>query len=244
MRTPYLLALCVACGGSQQQRPQGEQHSWTEHMERAERLDERAAEHERAATAAEGALGDFAFDCGNPVLNEQLTTGGLPITRWEPCLDLEYQSSRNHRRAAERTRDQAREERRKAAALAEAERTACQGLDPGEPSPFADRSAIIRAVPLHAEDGLAGVRVVLREQRDVTAASVEAGIRCRQAHWAMRGADPQYAPFDPTLVEGARVQVQERGQRVEVIVRVADPGQAQLALARARGELVEQTARR
>lgn len=243
MRVRYLLIAGLACAGSQRQP---ERHSYGDHMEKARRYEQRAEEHERAAASAEGGLGDWSFHCGDSVLNDQLTTGGLRVTQWQPCLDLEHQAAQRHRRQAQRERDKARRERRAAAELVEAERLACTGLPARDvrQSPFARRAGVKRVDPLFDGEALAGVRVLLAPIEGATAESLGREIECQRARWALRGGDPQMMPTDPTLVEGTTVVVREVGEHFEVIVRGERPEQTQIALARARGELVEQTATR
>src|SRR5690606_12842986 len=146
--------------------------------------------------------------------------------------------------AADRDEREAERHRRIAGQLARDERLACEGLPESvrENSTFARRSLIERVEPVYGEEETLGARVLLRKQPGMTAATLTHEIACQRARWALEGMDPKVMPDNPTLVEGSRVRIRDRGELIEVTVLAEDTGQALVALARARGELVEQTA--
>jgi hypothetical protein len=122
---------------------------------------------------------------------------------------------------------------------------ACAGVpaDRRGVSPFARREQIEQVVPITDEGQLIGARTVFRKGIGITADGMRKQIACEKARYSAAGpiADK---PADPTLVEGAKVEVLDRGGRVEVSVTTPTPDQAQVVLARANGEKLTQTARR
>ena len=79
--------------------------------------------------------------------------------------------------------------------------------------------------------------------------AMEREIACHRERWNAVGNAENWVPNDPTLVEGAEVDVVDRDGRVEVIVTAPTPDAAGSALARAQGRFseqqkIEQTARR
>ena len=100
------------------------------------------------------------------------------------------------------------------------------------------------------DDGqLVGVRVVFREGQDLDASAMQREIDCHRSRWNSIGNTANWFPNDPTLVEGADVNVVERAGRVEVVVTAPTPDVAETALMRAQGRVneqqrAEQTARR
>lgn len=235
-RTSLAIAgVLVACGGSQ--KP--DHRSYAQRMEDANKHEQRARAHEQVAAMMEPAAPqNDTFACGDMALNDQLTTGGLRVTTWQPCADIEADASGHHALLAAEERERARHDRHGAEKLVQAEIAACGTLTKREQehSPFAHRRAIAEVIP-HREAGeLRGVRVVFKPIAGLTADWVKRSIACQQAHWALVGRDPKVAPDDPTLVDGAKVEVSDRGGRVEVLV-TAPAEQAEIALARAQGEL-------
>ena len=215
-------------------------------MQSADRHDKRAAEHDRAAAAVEGAPVPERFDCGDPNLNDQLTSGGLRVTTWQPCFDLSDEAAERHREVAMHERKLAQKDREAAARLAETERTACEGVPSRElgHSAFAHGKSIDHVEPMYEGSQLAGVRIVFKPVRGLTAAWVRGDIDCQRARWAVSGKDPTWMPSDPSLVDGVSIEVSDREGHVEVVVTTARPEQAAIALARARGELGNNTAKR
>jgi hypothetical protein len=72
----------------------------------------------------------------------------------------------------------------------------------------------------------------------LTAKWMQQDIACQRAQWAVAGKDPKFAPWDPTLVDGAQIDVRDNHGHVEVLVTTDSPEAAELAVARARGTLV------
>jgi hypothetical protein len=173
------------------------------------------------------------------VLNDQLTTGGIRVTNWQPCFDLAEEAAVEHREAAAHERELARRDRRTATALVRAEVVACSGIPEAERSHsvFAHRSAISRVIP-HREAGqIRGAWIELKHVPGMTADWIRNDIKCQRARWAVLGPTRQYTPDDPTLVPGAEVSVFDRGDHVDVLVTTETTVDGELALARAEGRL-------
>jgi hypothetical protein len=131
-------------------------------------------------------------------------------------------------------------------ALAESATAACAGVpaDRRGVSPFVRRELIDEVHPITEDGQLTGARVVFKPHRNVSADIVRRQIACERAINSTAGAVATAQPPDPTLVEGADVNVIDRGGRVEVIVTSPTPDRAAVVLARARGESATETARR
>lgn len=214
-------------------------------MQDAERHERAAHEHEQAAAAAHNRLSQARFDCGDPVLNDQITTGGQRVTTWQPCFDVADEAAENHREAALQERDLARKDRATAARLLDTQRFACAGIPEREQghSVFSHVRSIDRVAPVYNGDRLAGVSVEFKPVRGLTADWLRRDIECQRARWAAFGKDPTWMPMDPTLVDSATIDVRDREGSIIVVVTSHEREQAAIALARARGQLA-QTARR
>jgi hypothetical protein len=80
---------------------------------------DRIADHlEQQAETTEGGLGDDRYDCGDPVLHEQSTSGTEPVSYWNPCYDITGPAADRQRDEASKHRAQARRDRASASALA------------------------------------------------------------------------------------------------------------------------------
>src|SRR5215468_1970344 len=83
MRTVSQLALVIAaagCGGSQP-LPRTDLHGYAARMERADRYDQLADAHRRAAGPPDTLINPDDYRCGDVDLNEQLTSGGKPLLK-------------------------------------------------------------------------------------------------------------------------------------------------------------------
>lgn len=205
-----------------------------------------------------GGVGAGNIECGDPVLNDQITTGGLRVTMWQPCFDIadEMAPSQRDRVAAEHQRElQARAAADSIAGApatgspaVSAARVACAAVPIRERShsPFVHKRSIERVEPIRMNGQLAGVRVVFKRVRGLNAEWLRRDIACQQARFAATGADidPAWAATDPTLVEGATVNVVDRAGHVEVIVTAPTSQQAEVVIARAGGHVGPQNAAR
>ncbi len=225
----------AACSGSTQ-LAHPDERGWTEHMLEAQAHDKRAAEAEQQAADAEAQRGPASFSCGDPVLNDQLTTGGTKVTTWQPCFDVAEERAMDLRYAAEHERQAARQHRRAAAALVRGELAACRGIPERERdhSVFAHRSAIADVIP-HREAGqVLGVWIVFKPVVGFTADWLRRDIACQRARWAVLGSPSNMAAADPTLVPGSTAQVFDRKNHLEVLVTTDSTDAGEMALARAR----------
>lgn len=204
-------------------------------MEDAQEHDRRAARHEQAASRADLARGPTSYDCGDPVLNDQVTTGGLRVTTWQPCFDLAEEAAVEHREAAARERELAKRDRGTAAALVRAEVDACAGIPEAERehSVFAHKTAIANVIP-HREAGqVRGVWVEFKRLQGLTADWIRRDIDCQRARWAALG-PTHVSPDDPSLIPGAQVQVFDRGDHVDVLITTDNAQDGELAVSRLR----------
>jgi len=241
VRIAVVSVISLAACGADQQISRHEQRGYAEHMVSAEQHEQRAAEHEKAADAADSRRGWSSIACGDPVLNDTLTTGGVGrVTNWVPCFDVADEHAARQREAAEHEKEAADQDRRMAAALVRAEMSACAGIPPAERehSVFAHKTEIQHVMP-HRESGLVrGVWIELKPVPGLTADWVRRDIACQRARFAVLG--PRAAagmPDDPTLVPGADVQVFDRRDHIDVLVRTETVSDGQVALARAEGRL-------
>lgn len=240
--------LLGACSSSPRNQPIERPRGYAELITEARDHEARAAEQERVAAEVARVGGPESYSCGlDPTLNEQLTSGGEPITQWVPCWDAQEEAEMQHRAVAARERAAAAEDRATAASLARAEARHCRGIPEREldHSPFAHRRAIDEVVPHRDASGaLRGVRVLFKRVPGLTGAYLERAIACHQARFAVLGMPPTYLPEDPTLVAGAEITVTERASYIEVLVRSSDDVGAAVALGRARELAPTQTATR
>ncbi len=232
-----LVGLVGACAGTIGSNPPPA--SYDDHVVAAEHHDQAAQQHEGAAAVAEAHVGPEAYACGDGVLNDQLTSGGLPVTTWNPCWNGEEEAAIRHIDSAEQERRAAERERHAAQELVDAENRACANISPGERthSPFAHHQEVGAVVAERAGGELHGVRIIFRSVPGLTAAWMRDSIACQQARWATSGKDPTLMTDNPTLVVGAQTTVLEQSGRVVVIVTTDSPDAARVALARAQQNL-------
>jgi hypothetical protein len=248
MRMISQLAFLVAaagCGGSPQPM-ESRPHGYAAHMQVAEAHSRRAEDLRRSAAAPHAGTAGENYQCGDRDLSDQLTSGGERLLPTVPCWDPVEENAERRRAAAEREERRARDERRAATSLVEAELAACRGISPEEieHSPFAHRSAIAEVIP-HAGGGkVRGVRIVFKPVVGLTAAWMDRALACHRARFARLGEPPIYLPDDPTLVPGATTKVTERGGHLEVLVETGNDVAAHVALARAQQLIHPRTADR
>lgn len=200
--------------------------------------------------------------CPDTVLSDQSKSlGNLNVTYWQPCYPL-YDNAREAAQketAADQRAEQASEQLARRSETSEAlveqfaqsEPGVCAGIPirEREQSPFSDQYALQTVEPMTDDGQLVGVRVVFKEGQDLDADAMQREIECHRARWAVVDNPAGWVPNDPTMIEGAKVDVVERAGRVEVIVTAPTPDVAETALMRAQGRMneqrgVEQTARR
>src|SRR5262245_17809707 len=241
MRTVSQLALVIAavgCGGSQP-LPRTDLHGYAAHMEAADRYDQLADGHRRAAGPPDTLINPDNYQCGDINLDEELTSGGKPLVRFGahsvPCWNPAEEYAQRQRLAAERLHRRARNERHAAARLIEAETEACRGISPAEVehSPFAHRREIAEVIPHRERGKVRGVRIVFKPVVGLSPAWMEQAIACHRARFERMGEPPSYLADDPTLVAGAVTTVSLHRGHLEVLVETRDDVAAHVALGRA-----------
>ena len=196
-------------------------------------LDEDLPSH-REQAAAVGA--PATYQCGDTVLEDQATSGGVRITTFQPCWDFDEERTEREQASVNRERDEANAEHRPDA---QPEIAACLPILPGERehSPFVHRKEISEIVPHREASRLRGVWIVFKPVAGLTADWLRNDIECQHARWVQAGKDPRVMTSDPTLVDGADVQVFDRDGHVEVLVTTDSEEHAEIALARARHQV-------
>lgn len=184
------------------------------------------------------------YTCGDPVLNEQITSGGEQLTAATPCwgaadeADLEGEAPKPT--GVARARETHRGE------LASAQLVSCRGISEREltHSPFAHRRSILEVVPHREGTEVHGVRVIFKQVPGLTAAWLEKAISCHQARHAALGHPAEHGTNDPSLVDGAEVRVTSHLGTIEVVITTEDPSAGKLAYERARELAAPRAARR
>jgi hypothetical protein len=196
-------------------------------------------------TGPEAKANPSTYRCGDTTLNDQLTSGTERITSWVPCWDQDDEIALTQRKNVMRIAEPA-PEREQAVALARAELTSCRGIPKGEldHSPFAHRRAIAQVIPHRRGGQIHGARIVLKPVPGLTAEYMRRAIACHQARFAVLGKPASYLPDDPTLVEGAEVDVSELRGHLEVFVRSDSDVAGTVAYARAQDLVRTRTAGR
>jgi len=235
MRTITKLAvILVAAAGCSRQAPPP-RGGYAAHMAAADEHSRRADAHRQAAGGPHSAPNLDNYQCGDRNMSDQLTSGGERLVPEVPCWDPTEESAERHRAAAAREQQRARQERRAATSLVEAEIAACRGISPEEVdhSPFAHRKAIAEVIP-HREGGqVRGVRILFKPVLGLSAQWMQQAITCHRARYERLGEPPTYLTDDPTLVHGATTTVTLNGGRLEVLVVTRDDVAANVALGRA-----------
>jgi hypothetical protein len=244
MRTVSQLALVItaaSCAGSQP-LPRTEPHGYAARMEAADRYDQLADVHRRAAGPPDTTVNPDDYQCGDIDLSNQLTSGGKPLIPYRdswgrsvPCWNPVEERAQRQRLAAERLHRRAQDERHAAASLVEAELEACRGISPAEieHSPFAHRQEIADVVPHRERGQIRGVRIVFKPVVGLSPAWMEQAIACHRARFERLGEPPGYLADDPTLVAGAVATVSLHRGHLEVLVETRNDVAAHVALARA-----------
>jgi hypothetical protein len=226
MRFAIFVAGCVACGGG----------SITEPVNVVAPIPEGIAE-----------VGEL-FVCPDLDLNDQLTTGGLRVTNYQPCYTVGPPPVTDRREQVINSYEQQVEHRDYEfdRTLALDEHAACAGvpLIEGERAPLVDRRTIDKVEPVNEHGELVGVRVVFKPVRGLTAEALRRDIECQRARWESLGEASTWRPDDPTLLPDAHWTVFDRAGHVELIVTAPTPDQASVALMRARNTHAEQAASR
>ena len=188
--------------------------------------------------------------CGDAMVEDQITTAGQPLVAAQPlspfkqCWDTPAHelTSRDPyawvKIMAPNAVPPTPETHTITTELVDDELLACANVAPADRRRSAfDRTGEIAAVrPIHDATGeVSGVKVIFRPVPGLDAEWMRDSIACQQARWRVAGQDPNLAPRDPTLVDGARVTVADREGQVEVTVMTDTSAQAKLAIGRVSG---------
>jgi hypothetical protein len=192
----------------------------------------------------------YAYNCGDQVLNDQLTSGGQRVTTWMPCWNVQ-EETRQHEVDVRMAADEQKQETedagaRVADALVEREAAACARIPRGERghSPFVHQREIVAVLPHRVAGTTRGVTVIFHAVPGLDAAWLRDDIACHQAHVATLGHVPMELAGDPTLLPGAQVDVEESRGLVTVIVSEPTPDAAERAVAMTRAAAFSTTAER
>lgn len=195
------------------------------------------ASKSRSISVASDQVSADNHKCGAYAIRTGETTKeGEPITLWMPCWDYTKDSARYQVHADAATKSK----------LAQAERTQCIGLAPAalERSPFVQDNAIDEIVPHRSGPTVRGAHIVFKPIPGLTVSWMRRAIACHQARWRTLGQPPSYLAGDPTLVDGAQVDVTEVDDHLVVLVSSDSPASAMMALDRANDLKAPQTAAR
>lgn len=226
-----LAALAIGCAHRAppaRERPR----SAGEHLALAERCEQDATDHERAAKETLGSEETYVCDDGR--FPSQTTSGTEPLTHWTPCWSYDRVRSEAHERRAEELRAEARRHREIARNLVEVERTLCAALSEDElaRTPFFHRDDVATAVPLRDGDQVVGAEVTFRPVPGLDAGWMQVALACHHARAAALGFPATYMSYDPTVLAHARFATGERDGRVVVSVRADDDVEAAVVWAR------------
>lgn len=170
-----------------------------------------------------------AYKCADDGLNEQVTSGGEPLTQWTTCADQATGAqppAPDRVVVAERTANDV-------APPVDAGLVQCAGVSEQDVmrSPFVREGAIASVAAHRRGNAVAGARVVLEPIAGQTAASVRQVLTCRRARFETAGAP---ATDDPTLFANTSIAVRERAGVVEVVVSSPDVATGKRILDRSR----------
>jgi hypothetical protein len=237
MKVPFLaLAVIAGCsrGSSMPHRPLGVQGN----LEEAEQHEHDADLHDDQAQEAAARTVQQRAACGDRVLGSGLTSGGEQQLGRSPCWTAADDEAR-HREAAADLRHDAAVHRAYARELAQAELDACVAMPTKEldHTPFFHRADIAAVTALVERGHVRGARIRFRAVPGLTVDWLRAAIACHQARAAALGWPEQHFAYDPTMVPGTTVSVEERGATILVVVRADDDVAAHAAYGRAEGLL-------
>jgi hypothetical protein len=227
------LALQLACAApAQTVRPP---MSAAEHLAEAERHDADARSLEESAAAVERTGAPTPYTCGDTASTELVTSGTERLHILPPCWAGEAEAIRRDRLHAAQLRDEARRHRIQARELVRAEQKWCAGLPTAEldHTPF-DHREDLRAIQAELEgDRLRGARIRFKPVKGLSAEWMRQTLACHQAMASSKGFHSNHLANCPSTVPGARTEVLETPEGVEVVIRALEPEAALIIYARA-----------
>lgn len=211
--------------------------SAAEHLAEAERHDADARSLEESAAAVEHTGAPTRATCGDTASTELVTSGTERLHILPPCWAGEVDAVRRDRVHAAQLRADARRHRIQARELVRTEQQWCAGLPEAEldHTPF-DHREDLRAVQAELEgDRVRGARILFKPVKGLSADWMRQTLACHQAMASAEGfgADHDHLASCPSTVSGARTEVLETPEGLEVVVRAIDPAAALIIYARA-----------
>src|SRR5580704_16473331 len=103
----------VACGGGASEQPlkPAAPMSADDHIEMAQSHEELAIAHQRAADEASVQSPIGAYDCGDTVMTDQVTSGGERLVNMVPCFNVIDEAAAHQRELAAKEREAAANDR-------------------------------------------------------------------------------------------------------------------------------------
>ncbi|HEY1559132.1 MAG TPA: hypothetical protein VGF94_30130 [Kofleriaceae bacterium] len=229
-----MTVVLAACAGTLPSVHSREARTYSEIQHDIAVHDQLAAEHEQAETQFV-ARGPRAYSCPDPVLNDQIRTGGIGVTTWQPCVDIAMEARAQEHALAMEQRELARRDRVQAGKLLDAVNTACAGVPEAERdgSLFAQHDVVARVRPAYQSGALSGVWIDLAPRPGLDAKHVSAALQCERTRSTLLGYRADVDARDPAVVPGAQFQVFQRPDHVEILVTAPTRDAAELALERA-----------
>jgi len=233
---PFVAMVLASCAGPIESAPaKPAPQGWAGRMQAADEHDRKADEH--AAHAAEAKRGAPAWTCGwDPNLDDVATSGGERLAPTTPCWNVTDDQVREAKSAEAREREAAHTDRAVAANLVEAEAAKCGKLPERSRirSPFSHARLVAKVMPKLQAGGVQGAQVVFEKARDLTPARMKLALDCNRAAFNTLGHSPEFAPYDPTVLETAQYVVDQTPEgNVRVIVTSSDAIDAKIILDRA-----------
>ncbi|HTM23120.1 MAG TPA: hypothetical protein VL172_21515 [Kofleriaceae bacterium] len=220
MRIPITITAMLAaagCGGAPPAHR--EELGAAQHLAEADRHEQVAAEHHRAAIAAEeqGNIGPRMVCIDRPLAGTPYS-GTEPIPVMRPCWRTDEIEA--HEAAARRNLQEAGEHRQSAAGLLQTERQACRGVGPHEVAHglFWHVDDIVRVESYREGGALRGVRVVFARVPGLDVNWVWHAATCEQARAAVMGHVPTFLPYSPLALPDTRVRVVDVADGIEITI--------------------------
>jgi hypothetical protein len=239
-----VLAACMGPIETAPQRP--EPQGWAGHMAAADVHDAKADEHAEHVT--EASKGPATWSCAwDPKLDDIATSGGERLAPTTPCWNVTDEQVATEKRREHEEREQAHTDRAIAANLVEAEVAHCSRLPQEDRmrSPFAHARLIASVTPRTGGGAVRGAYVVFEKVPALTVERTRAVLACNRSAYATLGKPADFAPYDPTLIEGTTVTVDRTADgHVRVLIESPDATDAQIIYDRAKQLLAGKSASR
>jgi hypothetical protein len=201
-----------------------------------------AAQHEAMAKQEDTAAAEHAAQHDPSAVKK---TEHCPRGQSTPCWSSTVNPTQKHRSEAESHKEMAAKHRAAAGALAQAEATACTGIDPEnrDVSPFYHREDVVSVTPFErtmnqgkqTRSVAAGATIKFRAVPALTAEWLQHEVDCHLARAAAVGFDMPEMSQCPLMLKGVKATVSSAGDGFFVQVTSDDSDTAQEILRRAQG---------